>query len=113
MTSYLGRYQRAQDHHSKKNLFHPQSGEVWFASNIDGIKDRPILIVSSSGTEVVYRKCTTKPNDIRGRSLIEDYVSAGLEKDTYVDPEPKIISKSRLLWKMGTLSPEDMTQFGL
>ena len=113
MTSYLGRYQKAQSHLAKKNSVHPHPGEIWFASNIDGIKDRPILIVSVEGDRIVYRKCTSKPNDIRGRTLIEDYVSAGLEKDTFVDPEPKAITKSRLLWHMGSISSEDREILGL
>ena len=113
MTSYLGRYQKAQDHHARRNQIRPHPGEIWFASNIDGIKDRPILIVSVEKDRIVYRKCTSKPNDIRRRILIEDYVSAGLEKDTYVDPEPRTVSRSRLLWQMGSVSSEDLSILGL
>ena len=112
MTSYLAQYQKVQKRFSKKNSIRPCPGEVWFASNVDGIKDRPILIFSVSGDHIACKKCTSRPNDIRRRVLIEDYINAGLEKDTYVDPEPKTLLRSDLLWKMGSLSEDDRRLLG-
>lgn len=91
----------------------PQPGEIWWAPNLDGIKDRPVLILGHTGNSYTFRKCTSQTSAIRKRDLIEDYYEAGLEKATYVDPDRRTIDRNRLARKMGELSDFDRPKFGL
>ena len=91
----------------------PVPGEIWWVANLYGIKDRPILVLSCSGGTVTYRKCTSQTSNFRQRDLIEDFYDAGLEKATYVDPEIRTISRTRLVRKMGELSEFDRQKFKL
>ncbi|MGI6078321.1 MAG: hypothetical protein ACOYCB_09215 [Fastidiosipilaceae bacterium] len=91
----------------------PMPGEVWWVSNLDNIKDRPILVLDCSSGIVTYRKCTSQTSVFRQRDTIEDYYEAGLDKATYVDPERRSISRTRLVRKMGELSDYDRQKFGL
>ena len=65
-----------------------------------------------SGT-VTCRKCTSQSNTIRGRDTIEDYLEAGLDRETFVDPEVRNTSRTRLVRKLGTLTEYDRQKFGL
>ena len=91
----------------------PQPGEIWWVSNLDNIKDRPVLIIGHTGNIYRFRKCTSKTSVTHQRDLIEDSIGAGLEKDTYVDPEIRSIERKRLVRKLGKLSDYDREKFGI
>ena len=91
----------------------PHPGEIWWAENLDGIKDRPVLILGCDGPNVMFRKCTSKVGTCVKRDLIEDPFEAGLDKVTYVDPERRTMSRNGLVRKMGELSDSDRDKFGL
>ncbi len=91
----------------------PHSGEIWWVSNLDGIKDRPILVLDFKDGVVTFHKCTSQFKDYRESVLIEDYYEAGLEKATYIDPEIRIISRGRLVRRLGKLSDYDSLKIGL
>ena len=52
-------------------------------------------------------------SDFRERKTIEDYEAAGLEKETFVDPEIRLIDRAYLSWRIGLLSECDRSKFGL
>ena len=90
----------------------PKPGEVWWVSNLDGIKDRPVLVLGHSSNNIRFRKCTSKSSAEFHRDLIEDYYEAGLDKSTFVDREVRVIDRNRLVRKMGSLSDYDREKFG-
>ena len=45
--------------------------------------------------------------------VIEDYMEAGLDKETYVDPEIRTLERNCLARKIGVLSDYDRPRFGL
>lgn len=98
---------------NKSGKARPQPGEIWWAEMLDGIKDRPVLILRCDGTTVTFRKCTTKSGNCVQRDLIEEPLEAGLDQMTYVDPEMRTISRKGLVRKMGELSDTDLTKFGI
>ncbi len=113
MTDYLKQYKRAGKSKNNTGSGTPQPGEIWWASNLDSIKDRPVLVLGHSGNMVTIRKCTSQTSTVRQRDLIEDYMEAGLEKETYVDPEVRSVPRDRLARKLGKLSDYDLDKFGL
>ncbi len=113
MNVRLNQYKKDLKTGGKPSKGTPLPGEVWWVPNLDGIKDRPILVISCSGGTVTFRKCTSQSSAIRQRDLIEDYFEAGLEKVTYVDPEVRTIGRNRLLRKMGSLTDYDRQKFGV
>lgn len=113
MTDYMNQYKRNVKAMNKTSKGTPMPGEVWWVSNLDNIKDRPILVLDCSSGIVTYRKCTSQTSVFRQRDMIEDYYEAGLDKATYVDPERRSISRTRLVRKMGELSDYDRQKFGL
>ncbi len=110
---YLKQYNRRKNPSNRSNNADPKPGEIWWASNLDGVKDRPVLVISRSGDTVTYRKCTSSTGFVRPKDLIEDYISAGLEKETYVDAEVRTISRNRMVRRLGKLCEEDLQRFGL
>jgi len=85
---------------------------VWWVNNLsygDGFnsKGRPVVVVAVSGDAVTYRKCTSQTCYGRERYRIIDLMSAGLEKETYVDMETLTMKRDRLHHKMGRLSEHD------
>jgi len=113
MTDFMNRFKRglrARDGSSKGT---PKPGEIWWVSMLDGIKDRPILVLDCQKGNVRFLKCTSQVGMERNRKLIEDYYEAGLEKATYVDPEVRVIARSELVKKMGSLSEYDRQKFNL
>ena len=113
MVDYMDKYKRGLKAMNRTAKCRPKPGEIWWVSDLDGIKDRPILVLSCNGDVVTYRKCTSQASVIRQRDLIEDCLEAGLDKPTYVDPERFTIPRSRLDRRMGKLSEEDRSKFGL
>ena len=91
----------------------PRPGDIWWVSMLDNIKGRPILVLACENDIVAFRKCTSQLSDFRERVVIEDYYEAGLDKATYVDPELRRITRSKLVRKMGHLSEFDSLKFGL
>ena len=88
-------------------------GDIWWINDMafnDGSnkKDRPILVVGIDGDKIRYRTCTSQFSIDHGRYLIQDNISAGLDKDTYVDSEVRSIGRGRLHHQMGHLSEYDM-----
>ena len=113
MTDYLKQYKRNEKAKTRLAKGTPQPGEIWWASNLDGIKDRPVLILGRSGDVCQYRKCTSQLSEIRERAVIEDYIEAGLDKETYVDTDICTIERNRLVRKLGKLSEYDCEKFGI
>ena len=113
MTDYMNQYKRNLKAMNKSGKARPQPGEIWWAEMLDGIKDRPVLVLRCDGSNVTIRKCTTKPGNGVQRNLIEEPFEAGLDQMTYVDPEMRTISRKSLVRKMGELSDTDLIKFGL
>ena len=113
MTDYFKQYKRNEKAKARPAKGTPQPGEIWWVSNLDGIKDRPVLILGHSGNMYQYRKCTSQLSGTRERAIIEDYIEAGLEKETYVDAEIRTIERSKLVRRLGELSDYDRERFGL
>ena len=113
MTDYMVRYKRNLRAMNKSARGMPQPGEVWWVSMLDGIKDRPVLILGHQGNTIFFRKCTSQYSDYLPRDVIEDYYDAGLDKATYVDPDLRMIERDQLVRKMGDLSDFDRDKFGL
>lgn len=111
MSDYMRQYKRNLRAMDKISKATPQPGEVWWVSNLDGIKDRPVLIFGHDGNGYYFRKCTSQFSISRPYDIIEDYYDAGLDKSTYVDPEMRLIGRSRLVRKMGELSEFDRGKF--
>ena len=57
MTDYMHQYRRSQKPRRRDTGSTPKRGEVWWASKIDGVKDRPIVILSYSNDKVTFYKC--------------------------------------------------------
>ena len=113
MTDYMARYKRNLKSMCKAERGTPQPGEIWWVSMLDGIKDRPVLVLGHQGSSVFFRKCTSQYSSYLPRDTIEDYYDAGLDKATYVDPNLRSIPRSQLIRKMGMLSDFDREKFGL
>ena len=113
MTDYLKRYNKGVSSTTRPMRCKPHPGEIWWVTMLDGIKDRPVLVLSCSGDSVVFLKCTSQPGQSCARNTIDDCFEAGLDKRTYVDPERRSVHRSRLLRKMGSLSEYDRSKFGL
>ncbi len=114
MSDYLGQYKRSQKpRRNNTGSGTPCPGEVWWVSNLDGIKDRPILVLRCESGTVTFRKCTSQHSCTVARTLIEDYLEAGLDKETYVDPNVRTIPRNRLVRRMGKLSDYDLEKFGI
>ena len=113
MTDYMNQYKRNLGAKNNSGKGTPQPGEVWWVSNLDGIKDRPVLILDHTGNMYRFRRCTSQTSTVRQRDLIEDYMEAGLEKATYVDKEVRSIERKRLVRKLGVLSEYERAKFGL
>ncbi len=80
MTDYLKQYNKRKNASNRSNNADQRPGEIWRVSNLDGVKDRPLLVISRSGDAVAYRKCTSSTVSVRLKDIIEDYISEGLEK---------------------------------
>lgn len=113
MTDYMNQYKRNLRAIGKTGKGTPAPGDIWWVSNLDNIKDRPILVLGYSSGTVTYRKCTSQISTIRQRDTIEDFYDAGLDKATFVDPEIRTIPRTRVVRKMGELSEYDRQKFGL
>ncbi|MGN1044994.1 MAG: hypothetical protein ACI4Q9_03455 [Candidatus Methanomethylophilaceae archaeon] len=105
MPDYMNRYRRSQRPPRKDTGSVPCAGDVWWATNVDGIKDRPVVVLSFSGGVATCRKCTSRDGSVR--DVIEDYYEAGLEKETYLARESILLDRSRLARRLGRLSPDD------
>ena len=113
MTDYMVQYRRNLKAMNNAGKGTPQAGEIWWVSNLDGIKDRPVLILGHQGSTFMFRKCTSQYSTAHPRDTIEDYYDAGLDKATYVDPNVRTIPRSQLVRRMGRLSDLDCDKFGL
>lgn len=113
MTDYMNQYKRNLKAMNNSGKGTPQPGEIWWVSNLNGIKDRPVLILGHTGSIYTFRKCTSQTSTFRQRDTIEDYYDAGLDKATYVDPDRRTIERNRLVRKMGELSEFDREKFGI
>ncbi len=110
---YLKQYNRRKNPSNRSNNADPRPGEVWWVANLDGVKDRPVLVIARNGDTVTYRKCTSSTGSARPKDVIEDHISAGLEKETYVDAEVRTIARNRMVRRLGKLCDLDMERFGL
>ncbi len=113
MTDFKKKYKGRLTGNNKPKAALPKAGEIWWVSNLDGIKDRPILIVDYDRGRVRYRKCTSKCNGIFLRTPINDYQKAGLFVTTYVDPMIRSITMDSLVRRMGSLSDRDRRVLGV
>ena len=105
MPDYMNQYKRSQRSPRKDTGSTPCRGDVWWATNIDGVKDRPVVVLSFSDGIVTCRKCTSKDGSVR--DVIEDYYAAGLETATYLSREIIRLDRCRLARRLGMLSLED------
>ena len=110
MVDYMNQYRRTQKPARRDTGSTPKRGEVWWASKVDGVKDRPIVILSVNNNQVTYRRCTSQDGTSQMRMLIEDFDVAGLDRATYLDPVPCTMDRSKLIRKLGVLSEYDRKQ---
>ena len=113
MTDYLSQFKKKSGTKNNSGKGTPRPGEIWMVPNLDNIKDRPVLVIAFAQNMVTFRKCTSQVSTSRPRDLIEDYDLAGLEKETYVDPEIRRTPRNHLAWKIGELSEYDREKFGI
>ena len=113
MTDYMAQYKRNLKAINASGKATPHLGDIWWVSNLDGIKDRPILVLEFKDGVVTFLKCTSQSKDYRESVLIEDYYEAGLEKATYIDPQIRTISRNRLVRRLGKLSDYDASKIDL
>ena len=111
MTDYMHQYRRSNKAPRKDTGSIPKRGEVWWASRVDGVKDRPVVILSFSEPKVTFRSCTSQDSMMQIRELIEDYDVAGLDRPTYLAPIIKEMDRARLVRKLGVLSQYDRGKF--
>ncbi|MBR4225692.1 MAG: hypothetical protein IKR86_02725 [Candidatus Methanomethylophilaceae archaeon] len=107
MADYLSQYRKGQRSRHNRSPRSPLPGEVWWVENLDGVKDRPIVVVGVSGNDVRFRRCTSQHSDALARDVIEDYYEAGLERETFVDREVRSIPSTHLVRRLGALSEYD------
>lgn len=91
----------------------PVPGDIWWVDDMrfdDGVhgKGRPVLVVGARGDIVLFRRCTSQPSSCRNRLMVQDEISAGLGKSTFIDMEVQSINRNRLKRKLGHLSDCDM-----
>ena len=113
MVDYLNQYKKGQKARHNRSPRNPNPGEVWWIENLDGVKDRPILVTGVQGGNVMFRRCTSQNGGAQSRDVIEYYMEAGLEKETFVDREVRTIQSTHLVRKLGTLSKYDREKFRL
>lgn len=107
----MQQYRKSQKPQRRDTGSVPSRGEVWWASRIDGVKDRPIVVLSYDDNRVTYRKCTSQESMTQMRELIEDFDMAGLDRPTYLDPKPYVLDRARLIRRLGRLSDYDRSKF--
>ena len=95
----------------------PRQGEIWLADSIPfdggtGCKSRPVVFKKREENWFVCFKCTSQCSTFRNRYPIMDLEEAGLDKDSYIDYDPIFVFREQLLYRMGVLSEEDITNFG-
>ncbi|MBR4504418.1 MAG: hypothetical protein IKP20_05555 [Candidatus Methanomethylophilaceae archaeon] len=111
MTDFLSQYKKSQRTRHNRSPRAPNPGEVWWVENLDGIKDRPILVVGTRNGDVLFRRCTSQSGGANARDVIEDYMEAGLDTETYVDREVRSIPSTHLVRRLGSLSQYDREKF--
>lgn len=104
---------RSHSGHENKT---PKQWEIWWADSLsfgDGVhsKGRPVLILSRDGKNFRCFKCTSQASEFRIRPQIHDTISAGLDKETYIDCENILIPQSKLIRYIGQLSEDDIAEF--
>lgn len=92
-------------------------GEVYYAKDVkfdgsEGSKDRPVICLSVNGDAMRCLKCTST-GGARGLYEILDYIGAGLDHATYVDPKPFNLPRSKIVRYMGELNEVDYCNLGL
>ncbi len=95
----------------------PRQGEIWLADRLpfeDGIhsKGRPVLVKSRGGNDFLCYRCTTKKSSFRERYRVSDIDEAGLAVCSFIDYEPVIVPREKLIYRLGTLSEDDRQSFG-
>ena len=97
-------------------LKNPLEGEVWLGNNqrySDSIrvKSRPLVITRVNGEEVEFYRCTSNAN-VPGAYHIQDPISAGLYKETFVILKKERGSIKQLGHRFGVLSKFDKEALG-
>ena len=91
-------------------------GEVWWVDNLSfadnpGSKSRPVLIIGTNGEEMAnIMEITSQPSSDYPQYELMDYLSAGLDHESYVKLRVRQISRRKLTRKMGRLVPADLEQ---
>ena len=89
-------------------------GEVWWVENLSfsgnpGSKSRPVLVLHDCGDGMVeVMEITSQPSADIPESRIEEYISAGLDHESYIKLQPRRISCRKLSRKMGRLTDSDL-----
>ena len=116
MTNYMHEYKRSQKRNGPKadrpRGGTPQPGEVWWVPNLEGI-DSPVVVMSARGGRVTVRRCLRDPEGQWHRDVIDDYIKVGLDFYKYVESREHILSRDRLVRKMGRLSDRDRRRLGV
>ena len=90
-----------------------RKGDIVFAEHVSfegnaGSKARPIVFLGYEDGHVRYAKCTTSFSNRILQLPIEDLISAGLDRETYMVPVVKHIERSNLKYRLGHLCEDDL-----
>ena len=92
---------------------HFRVGDTVFAEDVAfegnaGSKSRPVVFLGYQGKMARYAKCTTSTASRAPLIPVGDPISAGLGKDTYIEPVVRYIEVDKLNYRLGHLSEEDL-----
>ena len=72
MTDYMNQYERNLKAMNNSGKGTPQPGEIWWVSNLNGIKDRPVLILGHTGsTYTFFMGGSTAGKNVNERSAMQ------------------------------------------
>ena len=89
-------------------------GDVWWVNDLSfsgnpGSKSRPVLIISTCGEGMVNcMEITSQTSSSCAVYELLDYISAGLDHESYVKLQNRQISKNKLTKRIGRLCDEDI-----
>jgi len=87
--------------------------EIWLAevsfSEIEGYKDRPILILNHIKKEVLCLRMTSKAPQTTGDFEVTKWKEAGLQKPTVVNTTIRLkLNEDKLIKRIGVLHNDDV-----
>ena len=90
-----------------------RKGDVVFAEKVEyddgsGSKGRPVVYLGGDWKTARYAKCTSADSERYQRIRIGDPISAGLDRDTYLEPKVRSMGRKNLKYRIGHLCDDDL-----